>query len=487
MSVFFQRGTTIGQRVGLSDKDTQKLNKMYCDADSNNFEANDTPAKPKKKKKPKNQPFEGHGIGYHQGKTVVIKLPTSESIKLPDVSTIPSFDYFSNTPQAMPSPEAEVSLYGEVAYPYHAPKHITQHKMQDAVETPDDDAIIMLNMETPQESDEIASLEERNKEIAQWGSPSYSISDAGQNTPTSDQNDESLAEAYERLAKTVKQKVYPESRDYSFKINKDYSQFYDPPEYKGSDTIKDLDERFGKTYNARPHVEARKPIKITKERYQNERDGIELPRHRKEYEDTDSSYRTSLPIRKPYSSYEQTETPKYATLEYLKDRHNYSHLYSPRVNDKQMRQRPHSIFNGELPLTEDTWYKKDSLRHNPAEYNPRSYTDYVTMEHKSNEPVQRPSSAEYDDDSTEPPKKSQAYISGEYYDDDSAESPKKSQEYVSGEYDDENSTESPEKSQPYSLFGAPVPLTNSWYKPNYSNPKEKQSYSEEVSASEEDR
>ncbi|KOB75860.1 Metalloendopeptidase [Operophtera brumata] len=460
---------------------------MYCDADSNNFEANDTPAKPKKKKKPKNQPFEGHGIGYHQGKTVVIKLPTSESIKLPDVSTIHSFDYFSKTPQAVPSPQAEVSLYGEVAYPYHAPNHVTEYKMQDTGDTPDEDAIVVLNMETPQQSDEIASIEERNKQIAHWGTPSYSTADAEQNNPTSDHNDEGLAEVYDRFAKTVKQKVYPESRDFAFKINKDYSEFYDPPNYKGSDTIKDLDERFGKTNNVPTHIQARKPVRITQDRYQNERDGhrkMELTRHRKEYEDTDSSYRTSLPIRKPYSAYEQTETPKYANREYLKDRHNYSHLYSPRVNDEQTRQGPHTAFQGE-PLTEDEWYKKDSLKQSPAVYNTRSYTDDERMEHKSNDHSRRPSSAEYED-STEPPKKSQAYISGEYYG-EGAESPEKSQEYTSDEYDDENSTESPEKSQAYSLFGVPVPLTHSWYKPSHSNPEDTQSYSDEVSASHEDR
>ncbi|XP_045451637.1 seminal metalloprotease 1-like [Melitaea cinxia] len=63
-----QLGATIGQRIGLSEKDTQKLNKMYCDAEPDHQLDTDSIEKPKKKKKNKNKPFEGHGLGYQQVK-----------------------------------------------------------------------------------------------------------------------------------------------------------------------------------------------------------------------------------------------------------------------------------------------------------------------------------------------------------------------------------------------------------------------------------
>lgn len=102
--VTLQGGAEIGQRIGLSDKDTQKLNKMYCDSD-NNSDEEEVPAVPQKhhhKKKPSNQPFQGHGIGYHQGKALVIKLPAAETFSLTDKSIHkPMFDYFSKSPKAV--------------------------------------------------------------------------------------------------------------------------------------------------------------------------------------------------------------------------------------------------------------------------------------------------------------------------------------------------------------------------------------------------
>lgn len=97
-----QNGANIGQRLGLSDKDTQKLNKMYCDADSSSDDESQVPLrKPNKKENSKNKPFEGHGIGYQQGKTVVIKLPAVKTYRLPDIPKFHLFDYFSKAPQVL--------------------------------------------------------------------------------------------------------------------------------------------------------------------------------------------------------------------------------------------------------------------------------------------------------------------------------------------------------------------------------------------------
>ncbi|CAK1548296.1 unnamed protein product [Leptosia nina] len=93
-----QSGAGIGQRVGLSQKDTQKLNKMYCDADSDVFLDSDSSKPPTVKKKTgKNKPFQGHGIGYHQGKAVAIQLPDAQTFNLHDISTIDKLNDFSGT------------------------------------------------------------------------------------------------------------------------------------------------------------------------------------------------------------------------------------------------------------------------------------------------------------------------------------------------------------------------------------------------------
>ncbi|XP_050665358.1 uncharacterized protein LOC126965678 isoform X2 [Leptidea sinapis] len=98
-------GAGIGQRIGLSEKDVMKLNKMYCDADSDLVLDSDTDKETSiKKKLPKNKPFQGQGIGYHQGKAVAIKLPAAQTFYLRHPSDIHMFNYFSKAKETVPAP-----------------------------------------------------------------------------------------------------------------------------------------------------------------------------------------------------------------------------------------------------------------------------------------------------------------------------------------------------------------------------------------------
>ncbi|CAB3237161.1 unnamed protein product [Arctia plantaginis] len=130
-----QMGAEIGQRLGLSDKDTQKLNKMYCDADSDNVQSiGDSPQK-SKKKSTKNKPFDGHGLGYHKGTAVVFKLsPEAETYKLVDVPNSHVFDYFSKRPQIPSSVENEDFHNGKkIAYSYRTPEPIIAQEYKDDI------------------------------------------------------------------------------------------------------------------------------------------------------------------------------------------------------------------------------------------------------------------------------------------------------------------------------------------------------------------
>ncbi|XP_049698069.2 uncharacterized protein LOC126054976 isoform X1 [Helicoverpa armigera] len=215
-----QSGAQIGQRVGLSDKDTQKLNKMYCDADSDSGQADENSSKKteSKKKNPKNKPFDGHGIGYHQGKAVAIKLlPAPETYKLPDVPSFHVFDYFSKEPQILSTSENEGFRIGkEIAYSYSPPEpmsttrenHIPVHVDQISEIKPDHEVIIQeQNVKTTEKND-------GNTQHEKHLSDSKSDVDATTHVQHADpQNEEShdpdLIEAFDRLSKIIQMHVYP--------------------------------------------------------------------------------------------------------------------------------------------------------------------------------------------------------------------------------------------------------------------------------------
>ncbi|XP_059049306.1 uncharacterized protein LOC131844433 [Achroia grisella] len=268
-------GADIGQRVGLSDKDTQKLNKMYCDAGSSNFDAEEViTKKPTKKKTPKNKPFDGHGIGYHQGKTVVIKLlPSAETYQLPDIPEFHLFDYFSKAPQAVstskigdPGKQLEYNVNNPTAsfnQEYYNNKGETklQYTTENSLEgvydnndeqrrtgksaeknTEDNSSLSPFFTDKNQTNSQESSSEVDNENISVEMSPEV---ENNQNI-SSDKLDDDLNDAFERLGKIIKTHVYPSQiPDLNiYKINTDYKEFYSPEQISGkmAHKIKYLDE-----------------------------------------------------------------------------------------------------------------------------------------------------------------------------------------------------------------------------------------------------
>lgn len=203
---------------------------MYCDADNNNDEDDITPTKPpSKKKNPKNKPFEGHGIGYHQGKTVIIKLlPSDETYRIITKPAFPMFHHFSKTPQVL-SPEKVEGLdpgkrivdsykpYAfEEAYNDQGRKNVNNHYNLETISTNIDGYPKEHFIQTKQEADD----EQKKTE-----------NDQGNSDKSSEEvSDDELNAALRRLTKILKTHVYPtHSPDLKvYKVNTDYSEFEDP-------------------------------------------------------------------------------------------------------------------------------------------------------------------------------------------------------------------------------------------------------------------
>ncbi|XP_046976411.1 uncharacterized protein LOC124542505 isoform X2 [Vanessa cardui] len=197
----------IGQRIGLSEKDTQKLNKMYCDADSENLADSDTFKTPKKKKRTKNKPFEGHGLGYQQGKTVIIKLPkAAEAYQIQDLPQFSMFDYFSKTPQDL------------------QPTFIQGTGAREEV------------TETLYESPIIPNIEEYEKAFFNWNPQNQAndrkpavlepYTEEKRDTPKekpSEELDEDLSDAFYRLSQIIKPQEHSEQRQNGDGLREQYS------------------------------------------------------------------------------------------------------------------------------------------------------------------------------------------------------------------------------------------------------------------------
>lgn len=387
---------------------------MYCDADTLTYDADETPKPKNKKKKPKNKPFQGHGIGYHQGKTVIIKVPTSETYKLPSNPSIVEFD-FRRAPQTLQTPQIEDYRVGkEITYTYNPSNEYLISKLHKPAEKPAHN----------EENSKNTSIENKDESSQTDDSASKEQVDT-----ESEELDEDLEEAFDRLAAIAKQRIYPE-KDYSFKSNKAYSQFYNPPERKLISPSKQIESvLYYADEDGNIKSEAiNKPKEKIEDKYSYK------PKLANYKDAMDPSYRTSLPLRKPYSANQQVSSPSYATHDYLKGRHDYSRYYSekdvedPDSAERQVKNEPYKVLNEDVPTSGDEWYKKDNLNQSEENYEPTYYTDSVENERSSSEEYEEPH-----------------------------------QRY------EENTTKLPNRNSKYHLFDNPVPLNKKWYKPFYSN------------------
>ncbi|XP_052753866.1 uncharacterized protein LOC113522967 isoform X2 [Galleria mellonella] len=482
-------GADIGQRIGLSDKDTQKLNKMYCDADSNNFDAEEeTTKKPvPKKKTPKNKPFEGHGIGYHQGKTVVIKLlPSAETYQLPDIPEFHLFDYFSKTPEAVPTSQSEdwgkqlkYNIYkplASISGEYYSSRG--KMKLQDHIN------------ENPQEENNYNSYEGRTaknpnlmykgteKSLAEENShlgstfedknlnnsqESTSEEDNQNNSEeirpevknkqdsSSDKLDDDLNDAFQRLGKIIKTHVYPsQTPDLNvYRLNTDYKEFYSPedtsrkisdkikklkgPNYNFSLLPKEIKEKYINQENVNSTALFLKDLYSSKKQNDKKESDIleenqqETLKSTEDDEPTsnnemDSTYRTSFPLKHEYYAKKKYNTPGYASLANILPKNNYSSLYSPTDKVSDNDTKIHYKVLGKLVPIYNKWYIKDEYKHNPVNYDQNIYSD--DLQDKSVSPF----------------------------------SARKSQKIYSPNAEEVYSPTA------YLLFGVPVPLTRHWYR-----------------------
>lgn len=373
----------IGQRVGLSEKDTQKLNKMYCDADSNNDDAgiHITKKKKNKNKSPKNKPFEGHGIGYHQGKTVVIKLPAAETYRLPDIPTFHMFDHFSKTPQAVPQTHIGTFGFEQKIKSSDDPAPIKFDEVQ-KTNAPFDDELTSIYNDSKIDKEEsldgvynIQQIQRENNDGGQNGSENQHSHTQSQEEYTNDRSFKDVRETFERLNKDIKKRVYPSDKEGVYKIKNVYSNF----NFNENQNVKD--EPFKNIYSGTaegrektnnendnmPHKLSNAALYATGIEDSNSKDQGKLRKHVQSDDEMDSTFRTSLPIY--HTNYYIKDGDMDAIKDTLYQRNNYTDIY---LQNREGDIRHHELFGENVPTNED-WNNNDEFKRHSGEYNIASY------------------------------------------------------------------------------------------------------------------
>ncbi|CAG9783084.1 unnamed protein product [Diatraea saccharalis] len=395
-----QNGAQIGQRVGLSDKDAQKLNKMYCDADSNS-EGEETTTKKVivKKKTPKNKPFDGHGIGYHQGKTVVIKLLPEKKAETYHIIVEPQynlFDHFSKTPQALPATKSEGfgKSLGDFSKSYNVDDVYNRVKSK-VPEYRNLESITsnMNNNKTVVDTNKIVdnvkkdsskTLDEKSKE---------------KNAETLSISNDELIEAFNRLSKILKTHVYPShTPDFgSYTLNADYMDFSnrgkDPKKINNnnplfSDKLSEVLKNSTSEYIKSLHNDG--PVSLISEKKQQNPDrivvdpekfkNIEIEQNISKEENKPSTTKeqnkatTSAPFKNQLHFSTESPTPIHVTYEHLKNIRNYSEIYNPSDKQENIVDKNHYKSFVDTPFAYDDWYKKQDLKH-LVDYDKDLFTD----------------------------------------------------------------------------------------------------------------
>ncbi|XP_068628628.1 uncharacterized protein [Battus philenor] len=384
-----EKGVEIGQRIGLSDKDTQKLNKMYCDSDSNNENEESTFHKSKlnKKENSKNKPFEGHGIGYHQGNTVIIKLPAAARYRIPDLPTFHVFDHFSKTPEAMHETfKEENSFTRRLPSPIHVKNKISNPVV--AGKEPLEQHNFSIT-----EQEKIANINKITKSMLKDNIDSYQSKkeddekNKNRKHPENDQFNVDIVEQFKNLNNIVKTRVYPAEEKNIYKIRNDYSTFVSSPDIVNNDD-KNLnfdsynefhtDEKNHKDVNQ--FYVSHEPVtttnhKLTTDHSINNNKPSSVKHDQSHEGENDTSFRTLFPLKK--NTYQVPEEDLESIKEGLHQRNDYHDLYLQ--SNKNRDNKQHHIF-GEKPPTDNTWNNNDEFKTHTGDYDIRSYSDHITSD-----------------------------------------------------------------------------------------------------------